>query len=191
MTEQFWPMAYAERDPDIVLVKAMAAGEATAIESLYQRHGPALFAYLVGQLGDRQWAEDVLQEVMLAAWRSAARFRGESTVRTWLLAIARYRALNARQRRPPPPDALPPDLPTDDPKPHQKLEHDAQRDEIARALQQLPAAQRETLELIFFHGLSGPEAAQVQKVAIGTIKSRLHRAKAALRHLLSKEEEDA
>ncbi len=191
MMEQAWPMVPAQDDPDLSLVRAMAAGEAAALEELYQRHGPALLAYLVGQLGERQRAEEVLQDVMLAAWRAAPRFRGESRVRTWLLAIARYRAINARQRRPPPPEPLPPDVPSQEQTPLGVVEQAAQRDEMRQALQRLPDEQRETLELVFYHGLSGPEAARVQKVALGTIKSRLHRAKAALRQLLDKEARDA
>jgi RNA polymerase sigma-70 factor (ECF subfamily) len=195
--EQVWSVARIEgSDPDVALVQAMAKGDSAALDTLYQRHGAALLSYLVGQLGERQRAEEVLQDVMLAAWQAAPRFRGESQVRTWLLAIARYRAINARQRRPPATEPLPEGLPAGNPPPFSRLEEADRREEMWQALRELPDDQRETLELVFYHGLSGPEAARVQEVAVGTIKSRLHRAKAALRRYLSesgsdKEEADA
>jgi RNA polymerase sigma-70 factor (ECF subfamily) len=154
------------------------------LEILYARHGPALLSYLTGQLGERQRAEEVLQDVMLAVWQAAPSFRGDSQVRTWLLAIARYRAINARQRHPAPADPLPDQMIASGEAPLEAIAQAAQQDEVRRALQALPDDQREALELVFFHGLTGPEAARVQNVAVGTIKSRLHRAKAALRKAL-------
>jgi DNA-directed RNA polymerase specialized sigma24 family protein len=70
----------------------MAGGETAALDQLYLRHGPPLLAYLQGQLPTRQLAEEVLQDVMLAAWQGAGNFRGEGSVRSWLLAISRNRA---------------------------------------------------------------------------------------------------
>ena len=181
---QVWRTARDDGDPDAALVAAMARGESAALDALYQRHGPALLAYLVGQLGERQRAEEILQDVMLAAWQGASRFRGESQVRTWLLAIARHHALNARRGRALPTGPLPPDL-ASVPLP------DDLGEALRAALNDLPGEQREALELVFFHGLSGAEAARVQRVAVGTIKSRLHRAKALLRAVLRKEAGDA
>jgi RNA polymerase sigma factor (sigma-70 family) len=188
MAEQTWTMPLASSDPDLTLIRAIAGGDERALDELYARHGPALLAYLVGRLGDRGWAEEVLQDVMLAAWDGAARFRGQSRVCTWLLAIARYRAINAQRRR-----ALP-RVPLDEAgvachdSPLGALERKATQDQVRRALGRLPDDQRETLELIFYHQLTGPEAAVVLDVAPGTIKSRLHRAKAALRQWLQAED---
>ncbi|NDJ78344.1 MAG: RNA polymerase sigma factor [Chloroflexi bacterium] len=169
---------------DDQLVHAIAQGNSQALDTLYQRHGLRLLAYLVGQIGERGQAEEVLQDVMLAAWRGAANFRGESSVRTWLLAIARHRAINARQRRPPPGVALADTIAADDTGPQEALERQDDRDAVRSALAHLPPDQRETLELVFYHGLSGPEAAEVMGVATGTVKSRLHRAKAMLHDVL-------
>ncbi|MBK8541464.1 MAG: RNA polymerase sigma factor [Ardenticatenia bacterium] len=85
---------------------AVAAGDQRALETLYQRHGSACFGYLLRRLdGDRPAAEDLLQDLMLAAWRGAAAFRGDSEVRTWLLGIAHHlwqQELRRRSRRPRP-----------------------------------------------------------------------------------------
>jgi RNA polymerase sigma-70 factor (ECF subfamily) len=179
-------MTYPD-DYDQHLVRTVANGDIQAMDVLYERHGLGVLNYLVGQLGDRQQAEEILQDVMLAVWKGAASFRGDSQVRTWLLGIARHRALNARQRR------RPASLPLDEDinlveEPHDTLEESARQMHVQRGLRQLTADQRETLELIFYHGLTGSEAAAVMGVSPGTVKSRLHRAKAALRDLLGKEE---
>jgi RNA polymerase sigma-70 factor (ECF subfamily) len=168
-------------DYDHHLVRAIAGGDVQAMDTLYERHGLGVLNYLVGQIGDRHQAEEVLQDVMLAVWKGAVHFRGDSQVRTWLLGIARHRALNVRQRRPPPSMPLHEDL-------YAESADTVELDSLLKGLRQLPADQRETLELIFYHGLTGQEAAAVLGVSSGTIKSRLHRAKAALRDLLRKEE---
>ena len=83
---------------DPQLVQAIGRGDTLALEELYRRHGLALLSYLIGQVGDAALAEEILQDVMLAVWQGSAAFRGESRVTTWLLAIARRRAITARQR---------------------------------------------------------------------------------------------
>jgi hypothetical protein len=99
MTEQH--SVVPTQDPDLMLIRAMAAGNTHALDSLYARYGPPVLSFLVARLGDRQLAEEILQDVMLAAWNSAATFRGESRVYTWLLVIARNRAMNAQRRHTP------------------------------------------------------------------------------------------
>lgn len=162
-------------DLDLLLVQRMAAGDPHALDELYARHGPHLLAYLAGRLGDAGLAEEVLQDVMLAAWQHAAAFRGRARVRTWLLAIARRRAINAHRRRQPAP-AIPLDDESD-----RLAATDSPPSGISDALASLPEALRETLELVFYHGLSGVEAAEVLGVPAGTVKSRLHHARARLR----------
>ncbi len=174
---------------DIELIQGMAQGNAHALDSLYARHGPALLGYLTGQLGDnRQLAEEVLQDVMLAAWKSAPRFRGDSKVRTWLIAIARNQAINYRRKRKLTLVELHDTYNSDGTGPLERIERASRAELLREAIQQLPTQQRETLELVFFHQLSGPEAAEIMGVSEGTVKSRLHRAKDTLRGLLSEEE---
>ncbi len=170
---------------DLSLVQAMAKGDGQALEELYARHGQRLLNYLIGQVGgDVVLAEEILQNVMLAAWKAAAQFRGESKVRTWLVAIARNQAINARRKH----KVLSVPLNEADglhkTGPFEQILRASESAEVRQAIRQLPEDQRETLELIFYHGLSGPEAAEVMGVAPGTIKSRLHRAKEALKYIL-------
>ena len=174
-------------DPDLPLVTAMAQGDAEALEELYRRRGPRLLAYLSARLGNPGLAEEVLQDVMLAAWQGAARFRGAGRAWAWLLAIARNRAINAYHRQVQPDSVVESEADMDAGQlemPGEPIELDEggqQGQALQQALSGLPAAQRETLELVFFQGLSLEETAQVMGVAEGTIKSRLHRARARLR----------
>lgn len=184
MADQPWWKLPDPDEPDARLIERIGRGEPAALEALYARHGRALLAYLIGQVGDPHLAEEVLQDVMLAVWRSADRFRGESRVTTWLLAIARRRAITARQRRTPVERSLDERAADDGRGPAELFERQTERSAVRDALRDLPDDQRETLELVFFHGLSGPEAAEVLGIAPGTVKSRLHRAKSALERAL-------
>lgn len=168
------------------LMLAIASGHAPALDELYAGYAPAIFSFLMARLADRQLAEDVLQEVLVAAWQSAHTFRGESKLLTWLLSIARNRAINARRRRTLPQvpynDAL--DAPLDDTGPLERLVRQGEYHAVRAVLAELPAAQREVLVLVFYHQLSEAEIADVLDIAPGTVKSRLHRGKEALRRAL-------
>lgn len=181
----------ASNEHDLSLIRAMAEGDQDAAYQFYRKHGEKLLGYLLLQLGDRDLAEETLQQVMLAVWNGAGRFRGESRVTTWLLSIARYQALNARRRIERPMMPLDEAL-TADESASTRLDTAERYAVVRAALAQLPQHQRETLELVFYHDLSGDETAAVMGVAPGTVKSRLHRALAALRtRLLAKETQTA
>jgi RNA polymerase sigma-70 factor, ECF subfamily len=171
-------------DPDWSLIRAVAEQDMEALNELYLRYGTTVLVYLTSHLADRELAEEVLQDVMLAVWKGAARFRFNSSVKTWLLAIARYQAINARRRRKLPALSLDEDWTGGQDEPEQLAEQQLIGNELAAALLQLPAEQRETLQLLFYQDLSPTEVAQVMKVAPGTVKSRLSRARTALRKLL-------
>jgi RNA polymerase sigma-70 factor (ECF subfamily) len=161
------------------LVRSVAQGDAHALEELYQRHGRLILSYLIGQVGSEPLAEELLQDVMLIVWQRASTFRGDSKGHTWMLAIARRRAISARQKMPHE-AALMDNLPADSVEPLESLEQQTEQARVRAALCRLPTDQREVLELIFYHDLSGPEAAAVLGVAVGTVKSRLHRARTLL-----------
>jgi RNA polymerase sigma-70 factor, ECF subfamily len=176
-------MALANSDDQ--LIQAMARGDAGALNELYARHGAHLLNYLSAELNDDSLAQEVLQDVMFAAWKQSSRFRGESQVRTWLFAIARRQMLKARQKHAP--DSIPLDDTLSD-----RIDPMTRQDEheaLMQAIDQLSADQQEALELIFYHGLSGPEAAGKLNISINTLKSRLFRARNALRDLLRKDDE--
>lgn len=178
-------------DPDYALIREIAAGSGQALDMLYARHGPSILNFLVTRLSDRQKAEEVLQDVMMAAWRGAGNFRGESRVLTWLLSIARNRAINVYRKHTPDTVSLDEeiDMHGTDTGPLEKVVKLDQSKMVRHAMETLPEHHREILTLVFFQQLSGTEAAQVLDISPGTVKSRLHRAKEALRRILLQNEE--
>lgn len=171
-------------DPDLPLMRLIAAGDGGALNELYTRHGANILNYLTSYLNDRQQAEEVLQDVMLAVWNNAATFRGDSKVRTWLLTIARNRAINAQRRYAPRWVELHENLHGNETSPIELAEAKSQQQILRDAIKSLPPFHQEILVLVFYHGLSGQEVADVLGVTVGTVKSRLHRAKDMLRRVL-------
>jgi len=86
--------------PDEVLIGRIANGDRLAMQVLYARYHVRVFRFVVRLIRDEATAEDVISEVFLDVWRQAGRFEGRSTVSTWLLAIARFKAISALRRRP-------------------------------------------------------------------------------------------
>src|SRR6188472_2798029 len=91
--------AAREDSSDELLIERIARGDQLAMRTLFGRHRVALYRWLLRLVGDEALAEDLLSEVFLDVWRQAAAFEARSSVSTWLLAIARYKALSARRRR--------------------------------------------------------------------------------------------
>jgi RNA polymerase sigma-70 factor (ECF subfamily) len=164
------------------LVRQIAQGDRAALVAVYERHAGAVLSHLVLLTGDHGLSEEILQDTMPAVWRGAARFRGESSVRSWIIAIAR-RQCRDRQRRTRPrvvgPDVLA-DRPSPEPGPEQKALDRASARAVGEAIGELAPHHREVLGLVFGSGLSLGEAAAVLDVPVGTVKSRLSAARAAL-----------
>jgi RNA polymerase sigma-70 factor, ECF subfamily len=91
--------AAPETSCDEMLIRRIAVGDQVAMRTLFARHRIALYRWLLRLVGDQALAEDVLSELFLDVWRQAASFEARSSVSTWLLAIARHKALSARRRR--------------------------------------------------------------------------------------------
>src|SRR4029077_18688504 len=84
---------------DEMLVERIAAGDKLAMQVLFARHRPAVYVCLFRFVGNETVAEDLLSDVFFDVWQQAGRFEGRSAVTTWLLSIARFKALSARRRR--------------------------------------------------------------------------------------------
>lgn len=168
------------------LVRAVAAGQAWALDELYRRHSRELFQYIYWRLDDRQLAEETLQDVMLAVWQGARRYRGDASARTWLFAIAHRRAMSARRKLPKAaaPEWAADSLASEEPEPLDLIAERHRAEAVRKALASLPERQRTVIELVYLHGLTGPEAARVLGIPLGTVKSRQSRALDALAPLL-------
>src|SRR5437763_7362679 len=88
-----------ETSSDEMLIRRIAAGDQLAMRTLFGRHRVPLYRWLLRLVGDEALAEDLLSDVFLDVWRQAASFQARSSVSTWLLAMARYKALSAPRRR--------------------------------------------------------------------------------------------
>ncbi|HEX2350441.1 MAG TPA: sigma-70 family RNA polymerase sigma factor [Ktedonobacterales bacterium] len=182
-----------------LLLAQIATGDEEALRQLYLAYRPRLRRYLWHQLaGDNASVEDALQEVFLAVWRTAGGYRGEARVSTWLYQITRYVALGVRRRQARQPDALPLDLDEDNDRfpygPHDAQDWSAANNSCERraldrvalrdALARLSPRHREALMLVFQHGFSPQEVAQILDVPAGTVKSRISYARKALMRAL-------
>src|SRR5256886_11763449 len=85
--------------PDAALIRSIAAGDKHAMQILFARHNVRVFQFLLRFVGDKSAAEDLVSDVFLDVWRQAGRYEGRSEVTTWLLAVARNKALSALRRR--------------------------------------------------------------------------------------------
>ena len=170
-------------DPDEAnLLRRIAQGDQAAMAEFYRLHSDAVLAHISLVVGERALAEEIFQDTMLAIWRNAGSFRGESRVRTWVIAIARRQArdrLRRRQLRLVSDTELA-DQPSAGPGPEAVALERAAVTEVAEAITRLGRSHREVLGLVFGADLRLAEAAELLGVPVGTVKSRLAAARAAL-----------
>lgn len=177
---------------DAELLRRIGQGDEDALAAFYREHGRVAFAQVLLVTGDRVLAEEIVQDTMLAVWRGAGSFRGESSVRSWVIAIARRQTrdrLRGRRLRVVD-DAFLADQPGLGPGPEVMALDRAELAEVRAAIRELVPAHREVLGLAFGSGLSLPEVAGVLEIPVGTVKSRLTAARAALNGILEKKGQD-
>jgi RNA polymerase sigma-70 factor, ECF subfamily len=171
---------------DEVLIGRIANGDRLAMQVLYARYHVRVFRFVVRMVRDEAVAEDLISEVFLDVWRQAGRFEGRSTVSTWMLAIARFKALSALRRR------LDGELdeetasaiedPTDDPE--IALEKKDKSAMIRKCLVGLSAEHREIIDLVYYHEKSVGEVADIVGIPENTVKTRMFYARKRLAELL-------
>ena len=176
---------------DADLAARSKQGDLSAFNLIVQRYQSQVHNVAARILGDPSSAEDVTQETFISAYKAIGRFRGGS-LRAWLLRIASNRAydhIRAQRRRPQQSleqALLNPgvSLSSREPSPEQEAIRAELGGEIQRAITSLPVDQKTTLVLVDVQGLSYEEAAEATGVSLGTVKSRLSRARSAVRDLL-------
>ena len=172
---------------DAELLRRISKGDVDAMAEFFREHGKVVLAQVLLVTGERVLAEEIVQDTMLAVWRGAASFRGESSVRSWVIAIARRQTrdrLRGRALRVVD-DAFLADQPSSNPGPEVMALDRAKLAEVKGAIQGLASAHRELLGLVFGSGLSLREAADVLEIPVGTVKSRLSAARTALNRILN------
>jgi RNA polymerase sigma-70 factor, ECF subfamily len=174
-------------EDDAGLLRRIAQADQGAMAEFYRLHGQVVFAQILLVVGERPLAEEILQDTMLGVWRGAGSFRGESKVRSWAIAIARRKTrdrLRGRRLRAVN-DAYLAEQPSTAPGPELVALDRAALAEVTDAIRVLSPIHREVLGLVFGIGLSLPEVAGVLEIPVGTVKSRLTAARAALSRVLN------
>jgi RNA polymerase sigma-70 factor (ECF subfamily) len=174
---------------DEVLIRRIANGNRLAMQVLYTRYHVRVFRFVFRLVRDEATAEDVISEVFLDVWRQAGRFEGRSTVSTWLLAIARFKAISAVKRRS---DeeldeeaaAAIEDLSDN---PATALEKKDKSAMLRKCLAGLSAKHREVIDLVYYHEKSVEEVAEIVGIPENTVKTRMFYARKRLAELLESE----
>lgn len=172
---------------DEALIARIAAGDRLAMRALFGRHHLRIYRFALRLVREREVAEDIISDVFLEVWRHAATFGERAKVSTWLLAIARFKALSRLRRRGEAPlderTAAALVDPGDDPElAIRKQERGAI---LRRCLANLSAAHREIVDLVYYQGLAIREAAEVAGIPESTVKTRMFHARRQLSALLA------
>ena len=172
----------------------IATGEQAALRTLFTRHYSRVYRFVSRFLKDRDAVEEVVNDTFLIAWQQAPRFEGRSRVATWLLGIARYRALGAVKARQAHPESMEQHEATlVDPSERvdARMQREDSSDYLKRCLAMLPREQALLIELHYFSDKSLKEAAALTGVPLNTIKTRMFLARKKFATMLVNEDSDS
>jgi len=172
---------------DEVLIGRIAKGDRLAMQVLFARHHVRVYRFVLRLVGNPTVAEDLISEVFLDVWRQADRFEGRSAVSTWMLAIARFKALSALRKRP--------DEELDEETaatiedtadtPEVALEKKDKSTVLRQCLEKLSPEHKEIIDLVYYHEKSVEEVAEIVGIPENTVKTRMFYARKKLAELLS------
>ena len=184
-TSPKWAAAAYENSSDKTLIRRIAAGDQSAMRALFARYRVRVYRWLLRLVDDESLAEDLLSEVFLDLWRHAASFEARSSLSTWLLAIARYKALSARRRRTDAEldEATVSTVPDAD-DPEVTLQKKNRAEALRQSLLLLSPDHREVIDLAYYHGKSVKEIAEIVSINEATVKTRMFYARRKLAELV-------
>jgi RNA polymerase sigma-70 factor (ECF subfamily) len=176
----------ARATTDEMLLVSIAAGDRTAMHTLYSRHNVRVFRFILRMIRDSATAEDLVSQVFLDVWRTAGQFEGRSQVSTWLLSIARFKALTALRQR------QHEDIDQDDvleiadssDNPEAALDRSNTNAILRACVAKLSPAHREIINLVYYHEKSVEEAGRIIGIPQSTVKTRMFYARKQLAELL-------
>ncbi len=171
---------------DEALVTAIAVGDTGALKVLYERHAPWVRIRLLRRCNDAELVAEVVQDTFIAVWKGAGRYRGEAAVPGWLWGVAVKRLVSSLRRRHVLAEVLVAEA-------RDRTESSAEElvltgveyGDLGRALGTLSPQMRAVVQATVLDGLTTREAARLLGIPLGTVKTRLHRAKAQLRKELT------
>ena len=171
---------------DEALIGAIAAGDRGALQALYARHNVRIYRFVLRLTNDSSLAEDLVSEVFIDVWRAAEGFKAKSRVSTWMLAIARHKALSALRRRSD--EQLDEDAAAAIADPADDAETTVDKQDrsaiVQQCLSQLSTLHREVLDLVYYHEKSVDEVAEIVGVPENTVKTRMFYARKRMQTLL-------
>ena len=173
------------------LLGKIARQDQAAFQELYKAFSRKVFAYLLNQLKDHVRAEEVLVDTMYEVWRNPTRFRGDAQFSTWLIGIARNKALMTfRSRRADEDhdelDDVAETVASDAPDGFAVAAQRQRQEGVQHCMQKLSDEHRECLHLVFYEGCALAEVAQLQQVPENTVKTRLFHARQKIKQCLQR-----
>ncbi len=174
---------------DEALLMRIADRDQAALRMLAERHQMRVYRFALKFVRDASLAEDVVSETFFAVWRNAAKFRNQSAVGTWILSIARYRALTIRDQATDAGEPLDEEAVTRIPDPSQRTDASVDQADLVTCVRdclgQLPAEQAMLIDMVYLRGRPIREAALVAGIPLNTVKSRMFLARKKLAGLLT------
>ena len=178
-------------DTDMLNLKRAARGDECAFEALIRPYADVTYRLCLRMMGNEEDAADMAQEAMVRAWRSLSSYKGQSRFSTWLYRVTSNVCLDELRRRKNGPSESIQEMmesgfePVDPQEtPEKALDRRELRQELQRAIARLSEEQRAALVLRDVQGLPYEEIAQILDLNLNTVKSRISRARAALRQML-------
>ena len=164
---------------DADLIRAISADDKSAMRVLFARHNVQVYRYVLRFIRDESLAEEVVSDVFIEVWRNAARFEGRSQVSTWLLGIARFKALSARRRRKEEAldDAEANAIPDSADDPEIAVQKKDRLAILRECMSHLSRNHREIIDLVYYHGKTVDEAAEIIGVPENTANTRMFHAR--------------
>ncbi len=165
-----------------MLVTRIAAGDKLAMQVLFARHRASVYRWLLRFVGNETVAEDLLSDVFFDVWQQAGRFEGRAAVTTWLLSIARFKALSARRRRTHAEldETIEATVADSADNPEIALQKKSRSELVRAALMKLSADHREIIDLVYYHEKSVEDCALILGIPAATVKTRMFYARKKL-----------
>jgi RNA polymerase sigma-70 factor (ECF subfamily) len=176
------PTVNTQATSDDVLIGRIAGGDRLAMQVLYARHHVRVYRFVLRLVRNEAAAEDLISEVFLDVWRQAGKFEGRSAASTWMLSIARFKALSVLRRKGEQEldDATAEAIVDDADDPQASLQKKETGDVLRQAISTLSAEHREIIDLVYYHEKSVEEVAQIVGIPEATVKTRMFYARKKL-----------
>jgi RNA polymerase sigma-70 factor, ECF subfamily len=174
---------------DEVLIGRIAGGDRLAMQVLFARHHVRVYRFVLRLVRNEAAAEDLISEVFLDVWRQAAKFEGRSAVSTWMLSMARFKALSTLRRRTEEEldDETAGTIEDTQDDPETALAKKDKGAALRQCLERLSAEHREIVDLVYYHEKSVAEVSSIVGIPEATVKTRMFYARKKLSELLKEQ----